>query len=200
MLRFLFMVLFAGAVHTAFGQYNWKPEKDKNGIRVFLSDVAGSSFKAVKVECTLTGSYAKLISLLVNVPNLQNWVYHNKTSYLLRQNTPLDFIYYSETTMPWPLSNRDVILHLKINTDSLPRFLSISGYNELNFFPVIPGIVRIPHYKASWTVTMPTAQSVHITYILEIDPGGNISAWLANSFVDKGPYETFSSLAELLKK
>ncbi|MBI5858150.1 MAG: hypothetical protein HZB42_10960 [Sphingobacteriales bacterium] len=198
---FLFLILLV-FIETNKGhcQYNWKPQKDKNGIKVYLSDVAGSSFKAIKVECTLTGSYAKLIALLTNVSGLKNWIYHNKTSYLLKQNSPLDFVYYSETSMPWPLSNRDVILHLKINTDSLPKFLSIKGYNEPHFFPEIPGIVRVPHYKANWTVTMPTAQSLHISYILEIDPGGSIPAWLANSFADKGPFGTFSNLADLLKK
>lgn len=200
MVRFIFSLLFISVMNTGHTQYNWKPQKDKNGIKVYLSDVAGSSFKAIKVECTLTGSYARLIAILTNVSGLRNWVYHNKTSYTLKQNSPLDFIYYSETSMPWPLSNRDVILHLKINTDSLPRFLSIKGYNEPRFFPVIPGIVRVPHYKAAWTVTMPDAKSVHISYILEIDPGGSLPAWLANSFADKGPFGTFSNLAEMLKK
>lgn len=200
MLRLLFIVLSCLFMNQALCQYNWKPEKDKNGIKVFLSDVAGSSFKAVKVECTLTGTYAKLIAILTNVSGLKSWIYHNKNSYLLKQNNPLDFVYYSETSMPWPLSNRDVILHLKINTDSLPGFLSIKGYNEPHFFPLIPGIVRVPHYKATWTVTMPTTHTIQISYILEIDPGGSIPGWLANSFADKGPYGTFSNLAELLKK
>lgn len=182
------------------GQYNWKPEKDKNGIKIYLSDVAGSSYKAVKVECTLTGTYAKLISILANVAGMKNWIYHNKQSFLLKKYSALDFVYYSETSMPWPLSNRDLALHLKINTDSLPKFLTIKGYNEPHFFPEIPGLVRIPYYKATWTVTMPASQSVHIVYILEMDPGGSIPASLANSFVDKGPFETFSNLAEQLKK
>ncbi len=200
MKRFFSLILFIAILNDGFGQYNWRPQKDKDGIKTYLSDVAGSSFKAVKVECTLKGTYAKLIAILTNVSGLKNWIYHNKTSYLLKQNTPLDFIYYSETSMPWPLSNRDVILHLKINTDSLPRFLSIKGYNESSVFPEIPGIVRVPHYKASWTVTMPTAQTIHVNYIVEIDPGGSLPAWLANSFADKGPYGTFSNLADLLKK
>jgi hypothetical protein len=200
MLRLIFIALSSLLMSRGLCQYHWKPAKDKNGIKVFLSDVAGSSFKAVKVECTLTGTYAKLIALLANVAGFKNWIYHNKSSTLLKQISPLDFIYYSETSMPWPVSNRDVVLHLQINTDSLPKFLSIKGYNEPSSFPVIPGIVRVPHYKAAWTVTMPTAQTVHISYILELDPGGSIPAWLANSFVDKGPYETFSNLADLLKK
>ena len=200
MIRSIFFILFSLSLGQGICQYNWKPRKDKNGIKVFLSDIQGSSFKAVKAECTFTGTYAKLISLLTNVTHFKNWIYHNKASYVLRQNNPLDFIYYSETSMPWPLSNRDVVIHLKINTDSLPKFLTISGNNDPHLFPAIPGIERVPHYKAVWKVTMPTAQTIHISYILEIDPGGSIPSWIANSYIDKGPYETFSNLSKQLIK
>lgn len=200
MLRLFLLALYSLLMNPCQGQYNWKLEKEKNGISVYLSDVAGSDFKAVKVECTLTGTYAKLFSILTNVSHFTDWIYNSKTSKLLRQNNPLDFIYYSETHMPWPLSNRDEVIHLRIKTDSLPRFLTISGTGEPKFFPTIPGKVRITHYKANWKVTMPTAKSIQIIYFLELDPGGSIPAWIANSFADEGPYGTFNNLAEQLKK
>lgn len=200
MLRLFLIPLFCLLLNPSSAQYNWKLEKEKNGISVYLSDVAGSNFKAVKVECVLTGTYAKLIALLTNVSHFSKWIYNNKSSNLLKQNTPLDFIYYSETHMPWPLSNRDVVIHLQIKTDSLPRFLTISGKGEPDLFPRMISRVRVPHYKANWKVTMPTAKTIQISYLLEIDPGGSIPAWIANSFADKGPYGTFSNLAEQLMK
>lgn len=192
-----FLYLLTG---TSFGQYNWKLEKDKNGIKVYSSDMSNSSFKAVKVECTLTGSYTKLVSILTKVPQFSNWIYNTKLSKLVRQTTPLDFVYYSETHLPWPLSNRDAVIHLRIRTDSLPRVLTIMGSGVPDLVPEIPGKVRVSKYAASWKVTMPTAKTIKIYYVLELNPGGSIPAWVANSFSDKGPFETFSNLAELLKK
>ena len=200
MLRLFLLVLCSLLMNPCPAQYNWKLEKQKKGINVYLSDVAGSKFKAIKVECTFTGTYAKLIAILTNVSHFSDWIYNTRTSKLLRQNTPLDFIYYSETHLPWPLSNRDAVIHVRIKTDSLPRFLTLSGAEEPNFFPKIQGRVRVTHYKASWKVTMPTAQTIRISYFLELDPGGSIPAWIANKFVDKGPYGTFINLAEQLKK
>lgn len=195
---FAFLALFVIS-GTCPAQYKWKLEKQKNGISVYLSDVEKTNFKAVKVECAITGTFAKLVGLLTNVSQFNSWIYKNKMSKLIRQNTPLDFIYYSETYMPWPLTNRDAIIHLKINTDSLPRFLTISGKGEPDFLSRISNKVRVPHFKANWNVTMPASNTIHITYILEIDPGGNIPAWVANSFADKGPYETFLNISEHLK-
>lgn len=191
---FLFMFSYCTA------QYTWKLEKSKNGINVYSSPVAGSSFKAVKVDCTLTGTFAKLISVLTNVSNFTDWIYNNKTSKVLKKNSAHDFVYYSETSMPFPFNNRDVIIRMQIKTDSLPKSLTINGSDVKGFLPEIPGRERIPHYTASWKVTMPTAGTLHIIYILEVDPGGNLPAWLANSFAEKGPYGTFSNLAEQLKK
>lgn len=200
MLRLSILALCSLLMNNSHAQNNWKLEKQKDGISVYLSDVAGSNFKAVKVECTLTGTYAKLIALLTNVTMFSNWIYNTKRTRLLERKTPLDFIYYSETHMPWPLSNRDVVIHMRIKTDSLPRFLIITGAGEKDLFPDMLGKVRVPHYKASWKVTMPSTQSIHISYLLEVDPGGSIPSWIANSFADKGPFGTFSNLAEQLKK
>ena len=181
------------------GQSNWKLTKSKNGINVYTSEVANSSFKAVKVECTLSGTYTKLMALLQDVDGFENWIYNNKKSKILKKNSPTDFIYYSETSMPIPFSNRDVVIRMQIKTDSLPKFLTIQGGHQPDFLPEIPGRQRIPHYKASWRVTMPTANTIHIVYFMEVDPGGSLPAWLANSFADKGPYHTFSNLADKLK-
>ncbi len=200
MLRLSILILCSLLINNSHSQYIWKLEKKKDGISVYLSEVAGSNYKAVKVECTLNGTYAKLIALLSKVEQFNNWIYNTKLTRLIERKTPLDFIYYQETHMPWPLSNRDLAIHMRIKTDSLPRFLLIKGINENGLFPEIPGKVRVPLYKASWKVTMPSAQTIHINYILEVDPGGNIPSWAANSFADKGPFETFSKLAEQLKK
>lgn len=181
-------------------QYNWKLEKQKNGINLYLSQTPGSKFKAVKVECTFPGTYAKLLTIMSNVSSYNQWIYNTKQSKLIKQFSPLDYVYYSETHMPFPLTNRDVIIHMRINNDSLPRFLTITGTGEPESLPEIPGRERVPHYKTWWKVTMPTAQTVHINYILEINPGGSLPAWIVNSFIDKGPYETFIKLKELLAK
>jgi hypothetical protein len=127
-------------------------------------------------------------------------VYNSKNNYVLKKNTPQDFIYYTETHFPWPMSNRDVIIHLRVHTDSLPKFLTVTGTGESNYIPEILDKVRVPHYAANWRVTMPTPQTIQISYILEADPGGSIPSWLSNTFIDKGPYETFKKLSEMLVK
>ena len=200
MLRFILIFFLCLTVRHCFGQYNWVLEKDKLGIKIYQSEVLGSGFKAIRVECTLVGTYYKLIELLINVPHYKNWVYNTKNTRLINKLTPLDFIYYSETRMPALFSNRDIVINLQIETDNLPHYLSISGKCKTGILPEVPGKVRVNYYKANWRVTMPTANTIHIDYIVEMDPRGNIPGWIANMFSDKGPFETFSNLAKQLKE
>ena len=179
---------------------NWKLDKNKDGIKVFLAENPKSKFKSIKVECTLQGTYDKLITVLTDIDHLKDWVYNTRTSYLIKKLSPYDLYYYTETSIPWPMENRDAVVHLKITRDSLQRFLKVTSENENRFVAEKAGKVRVVHSLINWYVTMPTSKTLSIVYTFEADPGGNLPAWLVNSFADKGPYESFRKLGELLKK
>ena len=198
--RMIFVLSLLLANQLASAQFDWKLQKNKEGIKVYTSSSPNSSFKSVRVECTLNGTYAKLISILSDVEGFEDWIYNNKMSKLIKKNSAHDFIYYSLTKMPWPLSDRDVILRMTMQTDSLPRVLRIQGKNVENVLPKFEFRERIPQFAASWEVTMPSANQIHIIYILSLDPGGSISPGIANMFIDKGPFETFSNLSKELQK
>lgn len=195
----LFLILLLLICHNSFSQ-SWKLEKDKDNIKVYTADAPNSSFKMVKVEANVPGNYAKLISILTNVNAFSDWIYHNKLCRLIKKFSTQDFIYYSEIEMPWPASNRDVLIHLQIKTDSLPRFMTVSGRAEKGTIPELPGKVRVPLYNANWKITAPSPNRLHISYTLELDPGGSLPAWIVNSFAEKGPFGTFSNLSQLLAK
>jgi len=194
------LVLFSSFASAAIGQYNWKLSKDEDGIKVYQSEVSHSKFKSIKVECTLEGTYDKLMAILNDVPNQKNWVYNSKNSSILKRVSASEFYYYSETHLPWPMTNRDAIIHLKMNKDSLDRFLKISAVSVPGYAPEKSGMVRVPRSDISWYVTMPSAKTISIVYIFDAEPGGSLPAWVVNMFTDKGPYESFKKLSELLKR
>jgi START domain len=194
------LVLCAAFATCADGQYNWKLSKEKDGIKVYQSELQHSSYKAIKVECTLQGNYDKLIAVLSNVSGQKDWVYHNKTAYIVKKVNPYEFYYYTEASLPWPMSNRDAVVHLKMDRDSLNRFLKIMSVSVPDYISEKSGKVRVTRSTVSWNVTMPTTNTIKIIYVFEAEPGGSIPAWVANAFVDKGPYETFKKLADILKQ
>jgi hypothetical protein len=198
--RIVWTAFFLSVILIGYSQYKWKLSKDKDGIKVFLAENPKSKFKSVKVECSLQGNFDKLILVLTNVDHLKDWVYNTKTSYLIKRITPHDLYYYTETSIPWPMSNRDAVVHLRITKDSLQRFVRVSAISEPLFIPEREDKVRIPRSNVNWYVTMPAKNTLTIIYTFEADPGGNLPAWVVNSFADKGPYESFKKLSELLRK
>jgi hypothetical protein len=186
-------------VAKAIGQYNWKLSKDKDGIKVYLAENPKSKFKSIKVECTLPGNFDNLIAILTDVEHLKDWVYNTKMSYLIKRISPFDLYYYTETSIPWPMSNRDAVVHLRIARDSLQRAMKVSSISENRFVPEKDGKVRVIYSTINWYVTMYASRYMNIVYTFEADPGGSLPAWLVNSFADKGPYESFKKLSEILK-
>jgi hypothetical protein len=199
-LKIILLFLFCIFISAAFSQTNWKLARNESGIRVYQKDSKFSNFKSIRVECTLEGSFDKLISIINNISHYKDWVYNNKTTSLLKRVSAYEFYYYTEAYLPWPLDNRDAVMHTKISRDSSERFLQINSVAVPNYIPSKSGKVRIQRSDINWYVTRPSPNFIHIVYTFEADPGGSVPAWLVNSFADKGPFESFKKLGQLLKK
>lgn len=191
--------LFAVLSFTAHSQYNWKLSKNMDGIKVYESEIKNSNFKSIKVESVMQGTYDKLMAVLSDVSLQKDWVYNSKTSTVLKRNAPYDFYYYTETHIPWPMSNRDAVVHMTMVKDSLNRFLKVTATGVPDYIPEKSGKVRVPKLQVNWYVTMPSPTTISIVYTFETDPGGSLPGWLVNMFADKGPYESFKKLSDLLK-
>jgi hypothetical protein len=180
-------------------QTQWELEKDKNGIKVYTAKNGFSKYKLVKVEAVLTGTLENLVTIITDVDNTKNWVYGAKRSYLLKKTTPTDLIYYNETSLPWPLSNRDVIIRMQLNPDVKNNSLKVTEVAVPDAGTTNKGIVRIRYLTANWDIQSEKENQLKISYEVSIDAGGSLPAAVTNMFIAKGPYETFKKLGEMLK-
>ena len=183
-----------------YGQENWKLKSDRDGIAIFLRSLPDSKFKAVKVECELAASLSQLVTVILDVNTGDQWVYSTKSSVLLKQVSPSELYYYSEVNIPWPASNRDFIAHLIAVQDPYSKVVTIYGPTVPNYVPVKNDIVRITQSEGKWVITPIGPHRIKVEYTLQVDPGGNIPAWLINLFAAKGPYESFKNLRTQLQK
>lgn len=197
-IQLLLLALAATAFSVA--QSDWKLSKENNGIKVYSRKTEDAKFKSVKVVCDMEGSIDKLVAVLKNIENNKNWVYNTKRSYVIKTVSSNEIVYYEETGLPWPLDNRDVIINMQFKRDDAKRTLNIEA-NGLQGQPEVKkGNVRLGYFKGLWTVTTTDSKHINITYLLTIDPGGNVPAWAYNLFLSTGPYNTFNNLAQQLKK
>ncbi len=178
----------------------WDLKLDKDGIKVYTRKTGNSPFKAVRATCTVDVSLSRLTAVLLDISTAKDWVYSTKSCTLLKNLPPAGLIYYSEISIPWPVSNRDFICHLKVVQDEKTKAVIIDGENLPAYLPEKDGIVRIHKCFSRWTITPLSNGQVYVDYEIQVDPGGSVPAWLINMFATKGPYESFTKLRQQVKK
>jgi len=151
------------------------------------------------VETILRTSLSCLAAVILDINNYPSWSFNTKKAYVLRQVSPSELYFYSEINSPWPASNRDLAVHLRITQDPVSRSMHISADEIPDFIPQKENIVRVPLSREVWKVVPLDKNTIRIEYELEIDPGASAPAWLINSFATKGPYETFRNLREQIR-
>lgn len=196
----LLLPLFLMVSGSAYSQSEWSLVKDNGWIKVYESDMEQSNFKRVKVQCTLEGTFERLIEILNNVENHKTWIYKTKGSHIIKRISATEYYYYTETSLPWPIQNRDAVVHIKFFKDTVNHTLKIVAVGVPDYIANISGKIRVPRSANSWHVTKSGANKLDVSYVFEADPGGSLPAVLVNALVDKGPYESFKKLAEQLKK
>lgn len=181
-------------------QADWQMKEDREGIKVFTRKMDNNPLKAVKAVCTINTSLTSLTAVLLDINGTYDWVYATKKITLLKQISGTDLIYYSEIEIPWPIVNRDFIVRLKVSQDVKTRVVTVEGLSEPAYLPQNKNIVRIQHSYSKWMITPLQKDQVKVEYLLEVDPGGSVPAWLINLFATRGPFETFKKLLQQVKK
>lgn len=188
----LLLLLFISA--RSFAQDKWQLKKESDGMKIYTASKPNSNVRALKVEYSVEATLTQLAALLLDIKNQPDWVYSTKTSSVLKKIGDNELVYYTEKSMPWPATNRDVVTRLKITQQEGTHVMTVSSIGVPDYIPKKDGLIRVPSSKIIWTVTPVDHTHLKIDYVAEADPGGSIPAFIVNMFVTKGPYETFKKL------
>ncbi len=175
-------------------QNAWSLQKDKDGIKIYNRQSATSPFNDVRVEVDLPGNIDQLAAILLDVNKYTEWAYATRKSELVRQLGPDKLIYYSEIEVPWPATDRYFYAGFELKRDPSGRSMQVVSSNISYEGPVPRDLVKVPYSKGSWNITQVSKKIIHVEYILELDPGGSLPAWVLNLFSSKGPLETFENI------
>lgn len=177
-----------------FAQNNWKLQKEKDGIRISSRPAPGSDFKDIRVETDLSGNTDQLAAILMDIPRYTEWAYATKKSSLIKTLGPGKLIYYSEIEVPWPATNRYFYAQFELKKDPVEHSFQLTSVSLPEYGATQKDLVKVPFSKGSWTVTTLNSKTIHVDYILQLNPGGSLPAWVLNLFSTKGPFETFENL------
>lgn len=188
------------SVLAAHAQDNWELRRDENGIKVYSRKQQGSKLVELRLVTSLNATEAQLVDAMTDVDNYPRWIYSNKKSSIIKKINDRDIIYYTQTHLPWPVQDRDLVTELAITPATATTPLTMTAKSIQGILGAKPDYIRVPYSSATWRIVPAAENKVDIDYTFSVDPGGSVPGWLVNMTVAKGPYESFMKLAELLKQ
>jgi hypothetical protein len=182
---------------AAFAQGKWELKKNQNGIEVYVRQSATGNLKELRVVCELDANMEQFTHILQDIDNYSQWVYSNKKSVILKTINPQHIVYYTQSHLPWPIKDRDLVIELDITSSA--DVLNAQAKSVANYVALNNDYVRVPYSLAIWKVTAIPNNKLKVDYTFSVDPGGSIPSWLVNATLTIGPYNSFIKLKKVLK-
>ncbi|MDP4268160.1 MAG: START domain-containing protein [Bacteroidota bacterium] len=194
----LAVILLNSALAQAGSQESWSLRTDKNGVKVYTRSVKGSQMKEFKgetyVKCTL-GSLANLIDDISSYPK---WMYNCKSAERIKKISIREGYSYYVNSCPWPLDDRDIVIHYYMKQDPLTKEIVINMIGEKSYIPEKKNYIRVPNFRGIWQFTPEKNGLVKVTYQTYSETGGTVPSSLVNAFSVDLPYNTLLNLKNKL--
>jgi len=178
----------------------WKLVNEEDGFKVYTSESAFSPIHEIKILYTATSTLNKVSDLLDDVPNYKNWVYKCTLSKQVSLKNKDDFNYYILTDFPFPLSDRDLVIHTQQTMWSNGKGYSSVSKLFPSDFHKNEDRVRMAYFESKWEVVKVNSTTISIDYRVVADPAGDIPSWLVNTSITKGPVETMRKFKAMIEE
>jgi hypothetical protein len=179
--------------------HEWKQIRQKQGITVLTRSNPGMDFKEFKSSVIVKGTLEQFLSVLYDIEGLSSWGYNVKSASLISREADTVQVYYTEAKAPFPYKNRDGVYLNRFRWNANERTLIVDIIMPEDLIPEKDHLVRMEGY-GSWVVRDLDDGKLEITFQMQMDPGGNIPAWMANMFAGDTPYHTLLGLREAMEQ
>jgi hypothetical protein len=175
----------------------WVLKNEKAGVKVYYRKT--SDIHELKLVTSIKAPMSGIAHLLDDVDNFTVWGYKVSEARLVKRISATEMYYYARIDFPWPMSDRDLVLHTKMEQNIHSNVLTSTSNAVSGWVPELKDVVRIKKTTSKWTVMPGTGGWLGLEYYLHSDPGGNLPDWAINLALDTGPRETVKQMKDTLK-
>ena len=180
----------------SFEGQDWKLSLDKDDFLIYTRQVDYSRFNEFLAEAKMNGTIEEFKSIITDVDQYEAWMPDCKSAEIIERRGPDDITYHMKLKVPFPFSNRDIIQQLVLHEKG--GILEIDIINRPKKITASKKYVRMLQANGKWIVKEISEDEISIRFRYFADPGGDIPAWLVNSFIVKNPHITLSNIRERL--
>lgn len=201
--NFIYIILTVAILQLNFyskTDENWKLVKNKDGIKAYTRETEGSDVRQVKVKTNIKSTLSAIVSIIKDVNSHKNWIYSCKKAKIIKQVNNTEHYYYNETEAPWSVSNRDIVTHAVIKQNKKTKVVIITSIGIPEYINEIKGVVRIKKLNAQWKFIPKENGTIDLFFVVLIDLGGGLPAWIVNLAVADGPFKTILNMKKEVQK
>jgi hypothetical protein len=182
----------------------WKKIGESNGIVGFTRSTPKSSVDEMKGVGIIEAPVAVIEALLRDVPAGTEYLYKCKESSVVEtpelKNTADTKYFYNVTSMPYPVSDRDVVAKADWSIDKATGTLYLHAEGIKSSYKMDKKKVRMPILTADYILVPKGPDKTEVTYIALADPGGSLPSFVVNLLTKNLSIQTLTGMREMVKK
>lgn len=176
---------------------SWEFVDTFDGVKVWRKAAAGSNVFAFRGEVVKSIHIGKILTTFATSRYHKDWVDRWDSSRDLKQIAATERVFWIRFDLPWPVSDRDYVLHTKATPDEKTRVVTARLKSVQH--PAKPAkggcCVRGDAFGTRYTFTALADNKTKMTVEVHTDPRGMLPAWLVNIIQKKWPSKTLNGLA-----
>jgi len=173
----------------------WKKVSEKNGLKLFMRKEKGTKILGFKIAGILMSPVENILATLRDVELSTEWTPGLISKITLHETSDEEAITYSLNKMPWPASDRELVLHNKLFLSEEKKLLYlITKSMEHASRPITNKYIRAFIGYSYMGIRPLGAHKTYFEWTIFADPRGWIPAWMVNFFQKKFPIKFLQRL------
>lgn len=180
------------------GAFDWRLEREEDGIRVFTRAVEDSPYRAVRATMELDVAVSALVALVMDTDACPEWAAFCKEAFIVEPVSETEAWIYTHNDMPWPVTDRDAVSHVRWYRDLESGAVWMDAIADPEHMPEERGRVRLRDAVSSWRFAPLAHGTVEVSTEAHVDPAGPVPAWITNRLLVDAPLETMQKMRAVL--
>ncbi len=157
----------------------WQQVKDKDDVQIYTRTVEGSDFLAIAASTVMSASSERVADALGDGEGCAAWRNMCKSSKVLEVVSDTERLVYMVLDLPWPISDRDVVMRTVTRIDPASRTAVVSLNSDSGAYPNQKQVRA--ECNGQFVIKVLDSDNVQVTYEMHADLGGEISADMVKS-------------------
>lgn len=174
---------------------DWRAIFSDQGLTVYSRRIPGSNVLAFGAKGELQAPIDQIMEVMRRVEIVGEWMPDIREKFTLEVKSDVEVVTYSINRLPFPFSDRELILHNSVHLDKVRKYIVLDMRSiDFDGCPVKKGAVRANLNCGEMMVRPVGLRKTEVALLMYVDPKGFIPAWLVNRVQRRLPYNFLKAL------